>query len=484
MRVPALTDAQLRALARLRELSAAEKCVSLPPLLEWIPQVSRDYASPRWLSPIAMRIEQILSEPVEFCFSVPPRHGKTTLVWHAVAWLMLQRPWMRVLFAASEQRRAEREMARAKALFIRAGGTIGNVDRADVWETSGGGYVRSAGLNGPIIGDGFHVVFVDDPHRGRLEAESKTVREAVVTRFMDDVYTRREPARGDFKGTSFVIVHTRWHCSDLIGVVSQRADGWRPFQYVNLPYEDAAGNVLAPELWPAETVANYRRNQRNWTSVFLGRPQPAGGSVFEGSHLYELHEMPSGCRYAIGVDLAYSSKASADFSVAVVLARGSDERTYVVDVVREQCRPRDFATHLLRLQNEYPGAPLRWYASGTESGVADLLRDIGVTRLLALAAKHEKKVRALPVSDAWNEGRVLLPRGAPGKPTPEWVSDFADEVLSFTGAGDAHDDQVDALAAAFDALDSGTGLVAPITNFNRPNPMGGPRSSGRKPGLW
>lgn len=463
-----LVEREAALLARYAEL-AGKRRSALPPLLDWIPQVSQDFSSPRWLAPIALRVERILVEPVEFCFSVPPRHGKTTLIWHAVAWLMLQRPWMRILFAASEQRRAEREMARARALYLRAGGELGGVDRADVWETAGGGYVRSAGLNGPIIGDGFHAIFVDDPHRGRLEAESKTIREAVVTRFLDDVYTRREPARGDFRGTSFVIVHTRWHVDDLIGVVSRRADGWRPFAYLNLPYEDAQGRVLAPELWPPESVENYRRNARNWSSVFMGCPQPAGGAVFSGSHLYEPGEMPVGARYAIGVDLAYSAKASADFSVAVVLAKGSDERIYVVDAVRRQCRPREFAEELLRLQREYPGAPMRWYASGTEEGVADLLRDLGVTRLQVLPARAEKKVRALPLSDAWNEGRVLLPRGAPA---PEWVTELADEVLAFTGSGDAHDDQVDALAAAFDALDSGATLASPI-HIDRVHPWGG-----------
>jgi predicted phage terminase large subunit-like protein len=364
-------------------------------------------------------------------------------------------------------------MARAKALYQRAGGKLGAVNRQDYWETDGGGYVRCAGLNGPIVGDGFHVVFVDDPHRGRAEAESKTIREAVVTRFSDDVYTRREPALGDFKGTSFIVVHTRWHTDDLIGTLTRRGELEVPFEYINLPYEDSSGRVLAPELWPVETMVNYRRNPRNWSSVFLGRPTPSGGAVFEGSHLYEPSELPTGARYAIGIDLAYSAKQSADYSCAVVLARSGDGRVFVVDVVREQCRPRDFANHLLRLQNEYPGAPLRWYASGTESGVADLLRDLGVTRLLTLTAKHEKKVRALPASDAWNEGRVLLPRGGPGRPAPTWVEGFADEVLSFTGQGDAHDDQVDALAAGFDALDSGVELVAPRRETNRVTPWGG-----------
>jgi predicted phage terminase large subunit-like protein len=52
----------------------------------------------------------------------------------------------------------------------------------------------------------------------------------------------------------------------------------------------------------------------------------------------------------------------------------------------------------------------------------------------------------------WNLGRILVPGG---EDRPEWVDDFLDEVTNFTGVKDAHDDQVDALAAAFDQLHDG-----------------------------
>jgi predicted phage terminase large subunit-like protein len=55
-------------------------------------------------------------------------------------------------------------------------------------------------------------------------------------------------------------------------------------------------------------------------------------------------------------------------------------------------------------------------------------------------------LRAQPVASAWNSGRILVPTNSP------WATPFVDEVLSFTGVADAHDDQVDALAAAYDVL--------------------------------
>jgi len=68
------------------------------------------------------------------------------------------------------------------------------------------------------------------------------------------------------------------------------------------------------------------------------------------------------------------------------------------------------------------------------------------------SSTSDKYQRSEAVSEAWNQGRVLVPSG---DDRPEWVDDFLDEVTNFTGQGSSsrnHDDQVDALASAFAAL--------------------------------
>jgi predicted phage terminase large subunit-like protein len=87
-----------------------------------------------------------------------------------------------------------------------------------------------------------------------------------------------------------------------------------------------------------------------------------------------------------------------------------------------------------------------WYTSTTEKGLADLLREESGFRITGEVAKGDKFVRAQPVAAAWCAGNVLLPRKA------SWIGEFVTEVCGFTGVHDRHDDQVDALAAAFDRL--------------------------------
>jgi predicted phage terminase large subunit-like protein len=63
-----------------------------------------------------------------------------------------------------------------------------------------------------------------------------------------------------------------------------------------------------------------------------------------------------------------------------------------------------------------------------------------------MPAIQDKYGRAINVAAAWNANRISVPMNSP------WSNAFVEEVLAFTGVGDVHDDQVDAMAAAYDQL--------------------------------
>jgi predicted phage terminase large subunit-like protein len=143
------------------------------------------------------------------------------------------------------------------------------------------------------------------------------------------------------------------------------------------------------------------------------------------------------------------------------MAHCGDEH-FVLDVVRVHEEPRDFRERVRNLTKLYPGARASAYAAATEMGGIEFIRDGGIS-IEAHVAKVDKFSRAIPVAAAWNTGRVKVPRGAP------WLNAFVSEVCGFTGVKDRHDDQVDALAAAFD---SAGGAVA-IDDYDDLDPIGG-----------
>lgn len=390
--------------------------------------------------------------------SVPPQHGKTETILHGLAWLLRKKPHLRNAYVSYATRIALTKSRLARD-YVRAAGVQlrDDADAVGEWITTAGGGLLATGVGGPLTGnpvDG--VMLLDDPHKNRVEAESAVVRDKIKSWWTSTASTRVHPP------ASILVVHTRWLDDDVIGwlratdpgeweVIELRAiaDGTDPFD------SRSSGEALWPDLWPLEALERQRKivGEYDWASLYDQRPRPRGGAVFEGTYLSEA-PLASGYRVAIGLDLAYTEKTTSDYSVAVVLAERAGVYQ-VLEVLRLQCAAPTFAARLHELKGRYPLASLHAYVGGTERGVVDFLNRHGVSTSgssipgLAIQAKPavaDKFVRAQATAAAWNRGAILLPTA------PAWGPAFVSELRSFTGVSDRHDDQVDALVAAFDAL--------------------------------
>lgn len=445
--------------------------------IPWCSVVRRDgtplHRSPRHLLPLVETLERTLEEQVELCFSVPPRHGKSTTILYYIAWLLSQDPTKRILYLSHGKKFSERQIKKARKYALAAGVELGDFDVKERWSTREGGEVMAASIDHAPTGEGFDVVIVDDPHANRAEAESRIIRDKVFEGFLDDVYTRQEPGAVG-KGTSFIIVHTRWHEDDLIGSLtrpSEDEDGVEPFKLINLPAVNEAGEALAPEMWPLEKLKKFaqRVGPYGWASLFMGAPKPRGGRLFGDAHLCEDESVPTEGVHTIGIDLAHTAKTRSDWNAAVVMLRGDrrpdggkwqdgQPRYWVVDARHAQGRLTDFisredasvdagfATTIASLQATYPGARTAMYTGKQESLALELLRSLekGACDVEDRPAITDKWQRAQPFAVAWNEGRVFIPRMAP------WASAFIGELCGFTGKSGDRDDYVDAGATAYD----------------------------------
>lgn len=409
------------------------------PLLDFIPALSPRFAAPRHLQPIADLFERIArGEPVRAVTNVPPRHGKTELLLHAGAWLLAQNPELQLCYASHGQRIAEKKSRRMRELARKAGVPLSaDAQARGDWRTGdeeGGCWATSPG--GAITGEGFNVEILDDLTSGRAGAESAATRERTNEWLIADVLTRLEP------GGSVILNQTRWHPDDPAGHALSL--GW---EHVNLPALDADEQPLWPERWTADELKRVRETMGGpegyeWVSLYMGQPRSRGSRVFGDVCTYDEPPDLTGARIVIGVDFAYSTRTSADWSVAVVMARVGGI-AYVLDVLRVHDEPREFRDRVKFLIGRYPGATCCAYAAATERGGVEFFRDGGI-RIDGRTAQLDKFSRAIPVSAAWNAGKVLVPERAP------WLDRFVSEVCGFTGVKDRHDDQVDALAAAFD----------------------------------
>lgn len=407
-------------------------------LLDYIPQVSEELQSPRHLKPLVDALERAYTEPVRLVVSTPPQHGKSQTVFHFLS-QAAARGGRNLLYITYNADFAQSQMRSARRIAERAKVPIRSDSKALCeWSLDNGSSLWATGVGGSITGRPGGIVVVDDPIKDWADAQSPRVREATHDWFRSTVLTRLHPT------SSVVVVHTRWHEDDLAGRLI--AAGW---EHINLPAIDDLGRALWPEERPIEYLEAQRREvgEHIFASLYQGRPIPRGREVFGPPQFADaLPEI--GYQVALGYDLAYTAKTNADYSVAVVMRKAAD-KYFVESVVRKQVSATAFAAEVKSLQSQYAGRGLRTrgYIGGTEKGVVDLLGTMGV-HLKPMPALADKFARAQPFSAAWNRGDVYLLRGA------SWLQPVINELQSFTGANDPHDDIVDAMVAAYDELAS------------------------------
>lgn len=235
--------------------------------------------------------------------NMPPQHGKSELASRRLpAYLLGLNPDLRVIAASHTADLAgamNKDVQRIiddgpyRSLFPattlnsknnRTDAHGGYLRNSDMFEVVGHrGYYKSAGVGGAIVGRGFDVGIIDDPIRGREQADSPAVRENVWKWYTGDFYTRRG------KGARILVIMTRWHPEDLAGrlltvAADSRADQWEVLTLPAIAEQEIAGDprkpgeALWPERYPLDDLDKIKvANPTDWFSQYQQHPRPEGG---------------------------------------------------------------------------------------------------------------------------------------------------------------------------------------------------------------
>jgi len=189
----------------------------------------------------------------------------------------------------------------------------------EVYAQRQGSEYMSGGLLSGITGNRANGVILDDPIKGRKDANSKTIREATLEALEDDLQTRYVPKAW------MVLVQTRWHDEDVAGsLLPEDYDGesgpimcrdgmvWEVLnlvakietdkQAIDDPLGRAKGEYLWPEWFDARHWAIYEPrpgdinspSERRWSALFQQRPRPDTGNQFERAWVnwYDIGKHP------------------------------------------------------------------------------------------------------------------------------------------------------------------------------------------------
>lgn len=347
--------------------------------------------------------------------------------------------------------------ARYKGVF---GAQLANESQAaqEFALTNGSEYMACGILSG-ITGNRANGIIIDDPIKGREQANSETVRAKTWDAYEDDLKTRLIP------GGWIVLIQTRWHEDDIAGrilpsdwkgesgrILCKDGNEWEVLclqarcEVDNDPLGRQRGEYLWPEWFDRKHWAQFEQNARTWAALYQQRPTPLDGDLFKPDQIGVIDALPEGqIQWVRGWDLA--STTDGDYTVGVKLGRLPDNRFVIADVVRLREAPerRDAAlvnTAALDGKKTKQSIPQDPGQAG-KTQVLYLTRALAGYNVVTSPETGDKVTRAEPVAAQVNVGNVSMLRG-------DWNSAFVTELRAFPNG--ANDDQVDGLSRAFAEL--------------------------------
>lgn len=402
---------------------------------------------------------------------MPPGSAKSTYASVLFPSFLLARPNRSIIGASNSATLAEQFSRRVQNEAKENASTLGYSPltiSAELWHTDNGGQYRAAGVGGTVTGFRADYAILDDPIRGREDAESETIREKTWNWYRADLTTRLKP------GGSIVLIQTRWHQDDLAGrlleVEGDKATGGR-WRVVSIPAQAVANDPLGREpgewLWSDDeygygdllrlTKADFERAgaMRDWSALYQQTPTALEGSIFKVAQIATVEMAPAGKNIVRGWDLAATEQTGTrdpDWTVGVKFLRNDEGRFIVLDVVRFRGGPDEVEAAIVNTAHQDGhGVRISIPQDPGQAGkqqVLYLTRKLAGYRVESSTETGDKATRAAPVASQVNVGNLAIVR-AP------WNRSFLDELAAFPSG--TKDDQVDALSRAFSVIGMGYG---------------------------
>jgi predicted phage terminase large subunit-like protein len=424
---------------------------------------------------------------------MPPGSAKSTysdVVF--VPWFMSRKPRRNVILAsyasdiASKQGRRARQLIKSPSFqtLMEVGLSADNA-AADQWAMTNGSEYMSGGLLSGLTGNRAALGILDDPIRGREQAESETIRKKTWDAYIDDFCSRLIP------GAPQIMILTRWHQDDPAGrILPETWDGesgvfagrdGRTWHVICLPaiadrLDDPLGRKIGETLWPEwfshEHWKPFQQNKRTWSSLYQQKPTPDEGTYFQREWFKRYEKLPENLHYYITSDHAPGGTESNDFNCVRVWGINPEGDIFLADGFRTQETLDKVADKVIGTA-ENPGGlikryrPFCWFPEddnnwkSAEGFIVRMMRERNTHCRIEPISPHgsDKPTKARSFQAMAAMGRVWIKEGSEG-------DDIIEQYLKFPAG--KHDDEVDAGSIIGRALDEAHPAIAPLPEKTLP----------------
>jgi hypothetical protein len=392
----------------------------------------------------------------------PPGSAKSTYASVvAPSWYLGKYPNRRVILSsygadlARRHGRRTRQLLRSSEAMGILGCTLSPESRAaEEFALTNASEYMACGILGGITGNRAHGIVIDDPIKGRQDADSQIVRNSTFAAYEDDLLTRLIP------GGWVVLINTRWHEDDVSGrilpadwsgesgdIKCRDGNVWRVLcfqaecQSSTDPLRRPIGEMLWREWFDDRHWAQFRTNRRTWSSLYQQRPAPDEGILFRREDMGVYEKLPVGCRIIGASDYA-ATPDGGDWTEHGIMALAPDGSRYLLDWWRGQTGPEVWIE--LKIDMMARWKPIAWFGETgpIRRSIEGRLKQRMTERSVACRIEWlphggaDKPTKNQPAIAIAGMGRLWWPRAA-------WVPELQRQCLVFPAG--SPDDGVDTL---------------------------------------
>ncbi len=366
--------------------------------------------------------------------SMPSQHGKSRCVTETLpSWFLGNNPSRHVIEISYNENFAERFGRRNIEKVQEFGKSIFNIELAtsktsatefEIKRSKGG--MLSKGLGGGISGYEGDLIIVDDPYKGRTDADSPSYNKFVLDEWYNVVVTRMS-AR-----CKTIVIHTRWNTDDLIGyLLEAQPKSWYEIKFPLIAEKHEPvigrrmGDALLPEAGKDNEWAQKHKKKflsdpkggglRAWNSLMQQRPVNIEGNMIKREfwRRYDLSlEMQKDGfmdRVAQSWDCAFKDMAEADFVAGGVWGK-SGSGFYLMDVFHEQVGIVRTMKAIKDMIEKWPHALARYIEEKANGEAVMQMMKATVSGLIPVTATKSKAERVNTVLPLFEAGNIYIPQ--------------------------------------------------------------------------